>query len=143
MDQDGQQLAETYLEMHNTHQPDLVDRYVAIDYRNHNPFVADGREANRALWTMFYAALPDMKVTQEDLIISGDRVVGRYTYQGTQTGELMGIAASGNPVKMRSIDIWRVADGMFVEHWDELNVLEVFQQVGVIPQLLVAPIEAP
>lgn len=22
----GQQLAETYLEMHNTHQPDLVDR---------------------------------------------------------------------------------------------------------------------
>jgi predicted SnoaL-like aldol condensation-catalyzing enzyme len=73
MDQHGQQLAETYLEMHNTHQPDLVDRYVAVDYRNHNPFVGDGREANRALWTMFYAALPDMKVTQEDLIISGDR----------------------------------------------------------------------
>jgi hypothetical protein len=22
---------------------------------------------------------------------------------------------------------------MFVEHWDELNLLEVFQQVGVIP----------
>ena len=129
--------------MHNTHQPDLVDRYVAVDYRNHNPFVADGREANRALWTMFYAALPDMKVTQEDLIISGDRVVGRYTYQGTQTGELMGIPASGNPVEMRSIDIWRVADGMFVEHWDELNVLEVFQQVGVIRQLPVGSIEAP
>ena len=52
MDQHGQQLAETYLEMHNTHQPDLVDRYVAVDYRNHNPFVADGREANRALWTI-------------------------------------------------------------------------------------------
>ena len=92
---------------------------------------------------MFYAALPDMKVTQEDLIISGRRAVGRYTYQGTQTGELMGIPASGNPVTMRSIDIWRVGDGMFVEHWDELNVLEGFQQVGVIPQLPVAPIEAP
>ena len=45
--------------MHNTHQPDLVDEYVAVDYRNHNPFVADGREANRQLWTMFYTALPD------------------------------------------------------------------------------------
>ena len=35
---------------------------------------------------------------------------------------------------MRSIDIWRVADGMFVEHWDELNTLEVFQQIGALPQ---------
>jgi hypothetical protein len=24
---------------------------------------------------------------------------------------------------------------MFVEHWDELNLLEVFQQVGVVPPL--------
>ena len=143
MSQNGQQLAETYLEMHNTHKPDLVDRFVAVDYRNHNPFVADGREANRELWTRFYAAMPDMQVTQEDLLISGDRVIGRYTYRGTQTGEFMGIPASGNAIEMRSIDIWRVKDGMFVEHWDELNVLEVFQQMGVIPPLDVTPVEAP
>jgi hypothetical protein len=31
---------------------------------------------------------------------------------------------------MRSIDIWRVEDGKFIEHWDELNLLEVFQQIG-------------
>jgi hypothetical protein len=37
---------------------------------------------------------------------------------------------------------WRVKDGMFVEHWDELNVLDVFQQMGVIPPLAVSPIEA-
>jgi predicted SnoaL-like aldol condensation-catalyzing enzyme len=36
----------------------------------------------------------------------------------------MGIPASGNPVVMRSIDIWRVKDGMF-EHWDELNPFEM------------------
>jgi predicted SnoaL-like aldol condensation-catalyzing enzyme len=33
---------------------------------------------------------------------------------------------------MRSIDIWRVRDGLFVEHWDELNTLEVFQQIGAV-----------
>jgi steroid delta-isomerase-like uncharacterized protein len=135
MDQHGQQLAETYLSMLNTHDPDLVDRFVAVEYRNHNAFVADGREANRQFWTMFFAALPDLSVTMEDLVTSGDRVVGRFVYRGTHTGELMGIPASGNLVEMRSIDIWRVADGMFVEHWDELNLLEVFQQVGVIPPL--------
>jgi len=36
---------------------------------------------------------------------------------------------------MHSIDIWRVAGGEFAEHWDELNMLEVFQQLGVIPPL--------
>lgn len=34
---------------------------------------------------------------------------------------------------MRSIDIWRVQNDVFVEHWDELNTLEVMQQLGVFP----------
>jgi steroid delta-isomerase-like uncharacterized protein len=135
MDTHGQQLAEAYVEMLNTHNPDLVDRFVAEDYRNHNPFVADGREANRQFWTAFFAAFPDLSATMEDLVVSGDRVVGRFIYRGTHTNELMGIPAKGSPVEMRSIDIWRVEDGMFVEHWDELNMLEVFQQVGALPPL--------
>lgn len=131
----AQQLVETYVEMLNSHDPDLVDRFVAQDYVNHNPFVADGREGNRQFWTAFFAALPDLLATMEDLVIAGDRVVGRFVYRGTHTGELMGIPASGNAVEMRSIDIWRVEDGMFVEHWDELNLLQVFQQVGALPAL--------
>ncbi len=130
METNGQHLAETYLEMLNTHKPDLVDRFVAEDYRNHNAFVADGREANRRFWTAFFTALPDLSATMEDFVTSGDRVVGRFVYRGTHAGELTGIPASGNQVEMRSIDIWRVEDGMFVEHWDELNLMEMFQQMG-------------
>ena len=135
METNRQHLAETYLAMLNTHEPDLVDRFVAGDYRNHNAFVGDGREANRQFWTAFFTALPDLSATMEDLVISGDRVVGRFVYRGTHTGELMGIPASGNPVEMRSIDIWRTEDGMFAEHWDELNLLEMFQQMGALPPL--------
>ena len=139
MQADGRQLAETYLAMLNTHNPDLVDRFVAEDYINHNDFVADGREANRQFWTAFFAALPDLSATMEDLVISGDRVVGRFVYRGTHTGEFMGIPASGNPVEMRSIDIWRVENAMFVEHWDELNLLQLFQQMGALPPLGTGP----
>ena len=131
----GQQLAESYLVMLNTHEPDLVDRFVAEAYRNHNAFVADGREANREFWTAFFSALPDLSATMEDLVVSGDRVVGRFVYRGTHTGEFMGIPASGRTVEMRSIDIWRIEDGMFVEHWDELNLLEMLQQMGALPPL--------
>ena len=71
----------------------------------------------------------------EDLVTSGDRVVGRFVYRGTHQGDFMGIPASGNAVEMRSIDIWRMSAGLFAEHWDELNTLQVFQQIGALPPL--------
>jgi hypothetical protein len=51
-------LADIYVEMNNnTHNPDLVDRFLAEDYINRNDFVADGREANRQWWTVFFTGL--------------------------------------------------------------------------------------
>ena len=128
-------LADLFVEMTNTHNPDLVDRFVAENYINHNDFVADGREGNRQFWTAFFIGLPDVKVTMEDLVISGDRVVGRFIYRGTHTGNLLGIPPSGKPAEMRSIDIWRVRDGRLAEHWDELNTADWFAQLqGAEPQ---------
>jgi predicted SnoaL-like aldol condensation-catalyzing enzyme len=109
MTTDHQQLAERYLAMLNQHDPDAVESFVAVGYINHNPFVEDGREANRAFWAAFFTAFPDLTATMDDL--------------------------TGRPIEMRSIDIWRVQGGEFAEHWDELNLLEVFQQLGVIPAL--------
>jgi predicted ester cyclase len=130
---DGRTLAERYVTMMNQHNPDGVDSFVAVDYINHNPLVGAGREGNRILWRAFFTAFPDVEVTMEDLVVAGDRVVGRFTYRGTHDGPLWGIPATGNRIEMRSIDIWRTGNGEFVEHWDELNLLDVFQQIGVIP----------
>ena len=41
----------------------------------------------------------------------------------------MGIPASGKPVDVRTIDIWRAEDGKSVEHWDEFNLMQLFQQM--------------
>jgi steroid delta-isomerase-like uncharacterized protein len=142
MTTDHQQLAERYLAMLNQHDPDAVDGFVAAGYVNHNPFVEDGREANRAFWAAFFAAFPDLSATMDDLIQAGDRVAGRFTYRATHRGPFYGIPPTGRPIEMRSIDIWRVHDGEFAEHWDELNLLEVFQQLGVIPALNLATPEA-
>ena len=136
MDRHGEELAETFVKMINTHDPDVVDQFEAEGYVNHEAlFSAVGREANRQFWHTFFAALPDVSASMEDLVISGDRVVGRFVYRGTHTGDFMGIPASGNAVEMRSIDIWRVEDGVFAEHWDEVNALQVFQQMGALPPL--------
>ena len=71
----------------------------------------------------------------EDAFVSGDKVVGRYTYRATHRGTFWGIPPTGKRIAMRSIDIWRVQDDVFVEHWDELNTLEVMQQLGVFPPM--------
>ena len=112
---DGRTLAARYLKGLNDHDPDAVDGFVAVN------------------WSIFFTAFPDIKATMDDLVVAGDRVVGRFTYRGTHAGPLYGIPPTGNPIEMRSIDIWRTENGEFVEHWDELNYLELFQQIGVIP----------
>src|SRR4029077_12573330 len=83
------------------------------------------------------AGVPDLKVFAEDVFVSADgtRVVGRYRYEGTHTGNFLGYPATGNAFAMRSIDIWRVEDGRFVEHWDELNTLDIFTQIGAVAPL--------
>jgi predicted ester cyclase len=101
---------------------------------NHNPFVAPGLTGVKAFFTGWLAAFPDTHVVVEDSLTSGDTLVGRFTYTATHTGPFLGIAGTGNRIIMRSIDIWRVREGKFIEHWDELNLLEVFQQLGVIPR---------
>ena len=94
-DNDGRTLAERYLRGLNDHDPDAVDGFVALDYVNHNAYVTDGREANREWWSTFFTAFPDIKATMDDLVVAGDRVVGRFTYRGTHTGPLYGVPATG------------------------------------------------
>ena len=82
---DGRTLAGRYLAMLNDHDPDGVDGFVAVDYINHNPMVEDGREGNRTFWRDFFATFPDIETTMDDLVVAGDRVVGRFTYRGFTT----------------------------------------------------------
>ncbi len=126
----GPTVAHAFADLMNRHDPDAVDGFVAEGYVNHNPFVDDGREANRAFWAVWFAAFPDTVVTLEDVVVDGDRVAARFTYRATFTGPFLGLPPTGRAVEMRSIDIWRVEDGWAVEHWDELNGAEFFAQLG-------------
>lgn len=84
-------------------------------------------EANRCR-----TAFPDFRVTLEDATEEGDTLVGRFKYRGTSTEPFRGYLSTGNVVEMRSIDIWRVKDGLLFEYWDELNTLDFFMQLGCL-----------
>ena len=67
------------------------------------------------------------------MIAEGDKVVCRLTWHGTHQGKFMGIPPTGKHETFTSIDIVRLADGKFVEHWNVVDHLGMLQQLGVIP----------
>jgi steroid delta-isomerase-like uncharacterized protein len=81
----------------------------------------------------FLTAFPDWHGTVDDIIAEGDTVVNRWTGHGTHLVELMGIPATGKPVTLTGITIFRIAGDKIVEEWTEMNQMSLMQQLGVIP----------
>ena len=128
-------LAERFATTLTDHDLDAFAALIHDGYLNHNRYAEPGKAGAVAVFAQFLDAFEDFRVEVDDVAVDGDTLVGRYTYRGRHTGTFMGIAASGNEIEMHSIDIWRVRDGQFVEHWDELNTLEFLQQIGAVPPL--------
>ncbi len=126
-------LAYLFADIMNSHDASRFAELVSEDYVQHNPAVAPGRAGVVAFMGHWFETLAYTRVIVEDAFAVGDRVVGRYTYRARHTGPFVGVPASGADIIMRSIDIWRVENDRFVEHWDELNTLEIFQQMGAVP----------
>jgi len=84
---------------------------------------------------MNYAAFPDKRVTIEDIIAEGDKVVIRMTFKGTHKGDFMGIPATGKEVTQTDIVILRIAGGKIVEVWEECDELSFMQQLGAVPPI--------
>ena len=82
---------------------------------------------------VFRTAFPDGKLTIQDLIVEGDRVVSRVTYRGTHTGDMMGIPPTGRPVMVSAILIDQFADGKIVESWRLFDQMGMMQQLGLVP----------
>ena len=131
----NRQLAERFAQTLTDHDLGAFSDLLDSDYVNHNRYVEPGKAGAVAVFAQFLDAFEDFRVEVDDVAVDGDTLVGRYTDRGRHTGTFMGVPASGNEIEMHSIDIWRVSDGRLAEHWDELNTLELFQQMGAIPEL--------
>ena len=124
-----------YDDVINKHNVDAVDNFIATDAIDHSapPGSASGLEGAKQQMSMFFSAFPDIRVTAEDQIAEGDKVVSRLSVRGTHKGEFMGIPPTGKEITMTAIDMVRIASGKMVEHWEEVDMLGVMQQLGAIP----------
>jgi steroid delta-isomerase-like uncharacterized protein len=115
----------------------LIDELIAPDYVLHDPTRPglQGRAGIKESIAMFRQAFPDLTFTIEDQVAEADKIVTRYTVQGTHLGPLMGIAATGKQGTITGIDIYRISDGQIAEAWSNWDTLGLLQRIGVIPSL--------
>ncbi len=105
---------------------------LAEDVVNHS---APAGGANGARSMVFFIlevlrkGIPDIRVDIEAQIAEGDLVTTRKVLRGRQTGGFLGLPPSGKEVAIKVIDIIRIKDGKYAEHWGSSNLAEVLQEL--------------
>lgn len=113
----------------------VADEILADDFVDHSPFgpLPPDREGVKQLFAVLRAAFPDLRAVVRDQAAEGDKVWTRKTFHGTNDGEFMGMPATGKRVSFDVIDVLRLRDGRFVEHWNVVDSLGLMQQLGAVP----------
>jgi predicted ester cyclase len=118
-------------ETQNTRNLDVVDELVSPGFVGHSEVIS-GIEALKSAIQTNLDAFPDLQVTIDDQISSGDMVVTRSSAHATQQGDFHGLEPTGKAVNYTVISIHRIADGQIAEGWRVVDRLEILEQLGKV-----------
>ena len=136
MSEENKSVIRRWIEAYNQRDLEAEAAVLAPGYVAHVPAAPgplEGLEAWRQFTAPFTEAFPDLRLTVEDIMSEGDMVAARVAFHGTHRGELQGIPPTGKKVAFSSMEFNRVVDGQVEEHWVEINLLGLVQQLGVTP----------
>jgi steroid delta-isomerase-like uncharacterized protein len=126
----GSAILDKYVAAVNAHDTSTFPEIFTESYIQHSGRSKSGLAATIEVFNGVFAATPDHQMKVEDRIIAGDKVVARTTHSATHTHTFRGIPPTGKFFTYRTIDIWRVENGKFAEHWDLTDAAEVLRQIA-------------
>jgi|SRR5579872_1503781 ketosteroid isomerase-like protein len=116
-----------------------LERFAALfdeDFVNHQlsaaappPVGTPSKKATVAFFAGRLAGLPDLKVSIETGLAAGDKVAASFVYEGTHQGVYFGVQPTGKKLRFTSCDIFRVENGLIVEHWGMGDIAGVMAQL--------------
>lgn len=80
-----------------------------------------------------FSALPDARLTIDDLIVEGDGAAVRYALTATHKGEFLGMKASNRKVTGWGIQIHRFVGGKIAEMWNRYDTVGLMKQLAPLP----------
>ena len=125
----GSALLDKYVAAVNAHDTGSFADIHTESYIQHSGRSPNGLAAQIENFRGIFSRMPDVQARVEDRIVAGDKVVARMTFSATHTQPLQGIAPTGRRFTLRTIDIWRVEDGKFAEHWDIVDYAGLLKQL--------------
>jgi predicted ester cyclase len=108
----------------------LYDASVVLHGYGPEPIGYDGA---KEFYGTLLGALTDPHLTIDDALQEGDNVAVRFTLSGTQTGELVGVPATGRSIVLTGQSIFRFSGSKVVERWQAADMLGLLVQLGVVP----------
>jgi len=134
---DNESVVRRWIEAYNARDRQTEADLLAPGYVAHVPG-APGPLVGLEAWTQFSGsfaqAFPDIRLRVKDIFSAGEMVAARVAFHGTHQGEFQGMPPTGKEVAFSSIEINRVVGGKVEEHWVELDLLGLMQQLGAIPE---------
>jgi steroid delta-isomerase-like uncharacterized protein len=113
---------------------EVVDELLAEDFADHSAFpgVPPDREGAKQLFSALHAAFEDFRAVIHRQVAEGGKVATHKTFHGVQRGEFMGVPPTGRRVAFDVVDILYVRDGRITDHWTQVDLLGLMQQLGVV-----------
>lgn len=112
---------------------EVVDPDVML-YDSAAPNFSGGLNAYIQFEEGYTRAFPDKIAKIDDIFSSGNRVVVRWTVTGTHQGDLSGIKATGNRIRLSGISVFTFSNGKVIEvhqTWDRLKLAEQLGQTNL------------
>ena len=119
-------------EVYNQGKLDVLDEIFDKNIVAHWGVEMEGLQAIKEYISMNTNAFPDVKITIEDQIAEGDKVVMRHFFNATHKGEFKGIAPTGKSITVTGILIFKIANGKIIESWAQNDALGWMQQIGAV-----------
>ncbi|WP_343670841.1 ester cyclase [Chitinophaga sp.] len=106
---------------------DALNELVSDQVVNHaaRPGMPNGKESFHHFLNALHAGLSDIKVTILRQVAENDLVVTHKAISGIHSSHLFGVPGTGKPVSFEAIEIIRLENGKYVEHWVQSNMAMV------------------
>jgi steroid delta-isomerase-like uncharacterized protein len=126
-----------YEQVLNAHDLDAIDDLVAEDYVELDPQQgqAAGRNGLRQALAEFNEAFPDNHWHLDERIVDGEKIVTRFHWTGTHTGEFRGVPATNKSASVKGVVIDEFEDGQMARSRILMDQFGLLQQLGLLPPM--------